>query len=115
MAEYYGEEKRMKIPVVEPGKGPCVGKIEHGLKAMQPPGAVPEHQRRPVDSAWINQIRVPIGHTLVAHGLCISKGSVSEIWHVPVWKPTLLRNVQVISAGVSKRETQYSFNFGMSY
>ena len=35
MAEYYGEEKRMKIPVVEPGKGPCVREIEHGLKAMQ--------------------------------------------------------------------------------
>lgn len=105
----------MKIPVVEPGKGPCVREIEHGLKAMQPPGAVPEDQRKSADPAWINQNRVPIGHTLVAHGLCISKGSVSEIWHVPVWKPTFLRNVQVFSAGVSKREPQYFFNFGMSY
>ena len=25
----------MKIPVVEPGKGPCVREIAHGLKAMQ--------------------------------------------------------------------------------
>ena len=59
MAKDYGEEKRMKILVVEPGKGPCVREIEHGLKAMQPSGAVPEHQRRPVDSAWINQIPNP--------------------------------------------------------
>ena len=78
-------------------------------------GAVPENQRKSADPGWINQNRVLIGHTLVVHGLCISKGSVSEIWHVPIWKPTLLRNVQAFSAGVSKRETQYFFNFGMSY
>lgn len=35
MAKDYGEEKRMKILVVEPGKAPCIRGIAHGLKAMQ--------------------------------------------------------------------------------
>ena len=35
MAENYGEKKRMKILVVEPGKVPSVREISQGLKAMQ--------------------------------------------------------------------------------
>ena len=35
MAENYGEKKRMKILVVEPGKVPSVREISQGLKAIQ--------------------------------------------------------------------------------
>ena len=35
MTGNYGEEKRMKILVVEPGKAPYVREIAHGLNAMQ--------------------------------------------------------------------------------
>ena len=62
------------------GTAAALREIEHGLKAMQPPGAVPEHQRRPVDSAWINQIRVPIRHTLfyyighIISDVCTARG-----------------------------------------